>query len=315
MKDKYLFRIYLANDKGNLYSPYMPSSDYHRIGESYKAQDTDEAIMPSDTVSIFHNGKVSNGPLDSRHYGFSAIGRIKPGYSIYGNPYTRADEVLSDDELQKYRQSINKLVPEYFKNTTEFSRNYADGETNDYEYLTNPLYDTREVFDRLHRGNVITKAPTLASPGRDVVDFDSDTAWDDMIYTVRDTHNAFEDGRPLKSTAVLAATPEDKLVSVDDAINNQYDVQRDYPEELVTSEIIPVKQIDINKSSEDYANLRKKGASGKDAFFDTFRLDPTDVLSDEDKKYIYKDMSNAYNAICDRKSILDGLTQGGRRWL
>ena len=232
MKDKYLFRIYLTNDKGKLYSPYMTSDKYHKIGESYKTQDTDEDVMSSDSVSIFHNGKVSKAPLDSRHYGFSTIGRIKPGYSIYGNVIVGADEMLSDAELQKYRKSVNKLVPEYFKNTTEFSRSYADGETNDYEYLTNPLYNTSEVFDSLHKSNVIPKVPILASPDKDVIDFDSDTTWDDMVYIVRDIYNenhTAEDGLNLKSTAVLAATPEDKLISVDDAVKNQYALQRDYP--------------------------------------------------------------------------------------
>ena len=47
---------------------------------------------------------------------------------------------------------------------------------------------------------------------------------------------------------------------------------------------------------------------------DNFDIDPVDIVSDELKKEIFMDLSSCYNGTKPSEHILEGLTQGGRRW-
>lgn len=317
---KYFFRLYAKRPDGRLGSPYMTIGEPHQIGKRAVA-DGDNPYLTNNrsaNTSVLYNGKIS--PADyggDNHYGFSMIGKVMPNISVWGTEFSSPHEDMYGDELEAYDRSVDALVPESFKDKHEFEKYYCDGETNDYDYLTNRYYPVSERLDGLRRAGAIPDVPGLATLSKDNLDFDSDRAWDDLIGVADDynKHLLNEDGTNGGSVFLVGA-PEDKILDVGTAVEKGYDLQRDNPNEIVSAEIIPVKELpDYAKAAERYRGIRDKGASGKDAFYDTFQLEPGEIGSDENIKYIYKDMSNAYNAICDRNSILDGLTQGGRRWL
>ena len=316
-KLKYFFRSYIKHPDGRLGPPIVPIGEPHEIGKRAVAPEepyfTD--IKGEDT-SILYNGRVHPVKYGGdNHYGFSMLGKIMPNVSIWENGYPIPRDTLSGDELEAYNKDIDALVPESFKDRHELAKYYIDGETNDYEYLTNRYYPVSERLHGLKHAGVIPDTPGLVSLSKGSLDFDSDQAWDDLV---EDTagYNNFREEDGEDGGIFLVGAPEDKILDVGTTIEKGYDVQRDSPNEIVSTEIIPVKEIpNYSEAAEKYKGLRGKGASGMDAFYDTFKLEPGEIGSDENIKYIYKDMSNAYNAMCDRKSILDGLTQGGRRWL
>ena len=315
-KLKYFFRLYAKRPDGRLGSPYMTIGEPHEFGKRAVAEEPYLTKHKSTNTSALYDGRVR--PADyggDDHYGFSMVGKIMPNISVWGTDIASPHEVMYDDELEAYNKSVDALVPESFKDRHELAKYYIDGETNDYEYLTNRYYPVSERLHGLKHAGVIPDTPGLATLPKGSLDFDSDQAWDSLIETTGD-YNRYLNEDDTGSNVFLVGAPEDKIIDVGTAVEKGYDLQRDNPNEIVSAEIIPVKEIPgYGEAAEKYRGIRDKGASGMDAFYDTFKLEPGEIGSDENIKYIYKDMSNAYNAMCDRKSILDGLTQGGRRWL
>lgn len=315
-KLKYFFRMYAKRPDGGLGSPFMTVGEPHEFGKRAVAEEPYLTKHKTTNTSVLYDGRVR--PADyggDDHYGFSMIGKIIPNVSVWGTDIVSPHDVMYDDELEAYNKSVDALVPESFKGKHELAKYYIDGETNDYEYLTNRYYPVSERLHGLKHVGVIPDTPGLATLSKGSLDFDSDQAWDSLIEAAGD-YNRYLNEDDTDSSVFLVGAPEDKIIDVGTAVEKGYDLQRDNPNEIVSAEIIPVKEIPgYGEAAEKYRGIRDKGASGMDAFYDTFKLEPGEIGSDENIKYIYKDMSNAYNAMCDRKSILDGLTQGGRRWL
>jgi len=305
--DKHVFRLY-AVDGDSLYSPYGYSEEPQTtLGMPHKAKETLPDHDMTANGRLLHKGKIY--PRSNMHYGFSVIGRPDPRYSIYtvDNPF--AD--TSDTVLEAMDNEITSHVPESAKESHSLSHMYADGEKNDYEYLTNRLYSQRERLSGL--STYLTgdeKGVTHMTIDPKWLNFDSDETWDnfvDTLYRYSDDNRAFDGGRD-DVRMFLASVPESKLLSIDDVVNKGLTFQRDWPEELVTSEVTPIKDIgDMEAAYTKYTDSRRKGAKADDAFGEAFKIAPSSVISDALKKNIYKDMSSCYHAKRKQLNLLKGI--------
>ena len=318
MDSKYFFRVYNKDANGNFFSPY--TFDKINVDTGKRIQDnTDITKYPigKDSVWLSDNTGVHEAKLEAPHYGFSVIGKITPDKSIWGGYLQDLYESVNNKEDTVLRNRIKNLLPDSTKHTNILKNSYADDETNDYEYFTNDIYNTEELFNSLHKAGIVNGVPVIGTFGKDDIDFDSDEAYDNLMYAVNMyTADPFDKQDDVSKSLFLVAAPEDKILSAQDAIKNNLSIQRDMPEELIATEITPIKEYaDVHNAIRGYNHAKKKGASAKDAFFDAFKLDPAMIGSDRDIKYIYKDMSNAYNDIQSKRrlhnNIVNGLLAGG----
>ena len=139
---------------------------------------------------------------------------------------------------------------------------------------------------------------------------------------------------------VLAQLPESALYNVHDYNNGVTAAHTDFPEELLARYVTPISIKGTgNNADEDsledsgimrgirgYFNERNNDPKRNDinrqywedrarTFIENnFNIDSNKIVSDEIKKYIYKDLSSWYNKHNTAKNVLNGLTQGGRRW-
>ena len=58
--------------------------------------------------------------------------------------------------------------------------------------------------------------------------------------------------------------------------------------------------------------LRDKGASGKEAFAESFKIEPGQVISDEQLKNIYKDICFFVDSKNKRKNIINAIKELGQ---
>ena len=336
--DRYFFRVYLHDGNGNLYSPYVgdehtrtPERRQH-MGEEYVAPEPEEdpgQVNPRDRVKVWHKGKIHPGVHDYRHAGFSMVGRLHPEYSLYGDNLDPFEDAVDGYAgIDGLGDDLRAAVPESAKHTRELESAYADGEQNDWEYLTNPVYANTEVMYGLRKllgdSNLGMGVSTGTLSGR-AVGFDSDDSYDSMVDNTKLVMNAVgadvfgggdtpykdSEGHLLKVVPTIVAAPEKSLISVDDALRKQYDMDRDFPNEWLSMRMTPKDAVD-GKAFDRYSELRGKGASGRDAFGDSFNLDPDVTWSDEAVKDIRKDMSDEYGKWCDRQSICSGLKELGQ---
>lgn len=336
--DRYFFRVYLNDGNGNLYSPYVGSDSTRTperrqfMGSEYVAPEPDEdpeLVNPRDTVSVWHKGRVHPGVRDYRHAGFSMIGRLHPDYSLYGDsmdPFEYAVDGYGG--IDGLGDDIRAAVPESARHTRELARYYADGEDNDWDYLHNRMYGNSELLNGLRQlagDKDRDKGVTSGTLSGRAIGFDSDDSYDSMIDNTRlvlntvggydeydgDTPYKDSEGHQLKVVPTIVAAPEKSLISVDDALEKKYDMDRDFPNEWLSMRMTPKDAVD-RKAFDRYSELREKGASGRDAFGDSFDLDPDLSWSDEAVKDIRKDMSDEYGKWCDRQSICGGLKELGQ---
>lgn len=310
MKDKYLFRVYQFDDKGNIVSPFLGSES--KFGEK-QVTDTVQSDVGNATTygALFHKGQVY--PKTPLHKGFSAIGKVDPRFSIW---VTEDAHDFDDDVLEAVQKQIRDVIPEDFKNKREFANRYADNEKNDYEYFTNPVYSPWELTHGLSKLSGVNQVAKMYSLDPKYFDFDSDTVWDDLAYDI-DSYGitGARDREPDEegSRIVLATAPEDKIITVDDVVKQGLTQQRDFPQELVTTEITPIREFtEYPEAFRNYLLLRRKGASGKEAFADSFKLEPGEIVSDENMKNIYKDMCFFINGSNRQNNILKGLKELGQ---
>ena len=309
MNDKYLFRVYHMDDKGNLLSPFVERGNTKGFGITEKATDTQDDIGNT-FGNLYHKGQLY--PKSFPHYGFSAIGKVDPRYSIW---FGEDDWDFDDEILDAINKEINTHVPEEFKNKQDLKPYYKLGEKNDYEFLTNKRYSPRERTKRL-TGNVWGANSFSISP--EYFDFDSDSVWDDLVedIDIYDTNHIKAPAWPgteENDKVILVTAPEDKLISVDDVVKNGYTQQRDFPSELVASEVTPIRElVEYPTAHKKYYDLRGKGANGKEAFNEAFKISPTDIVSDENMKNIYKDMCFFINGSRRKDNILKGIKELGQ---
>jgi hypothetical protein len=288
MNTKYLFRVYKFDDKGNIKSPFMSHDG------QFNRTEVAEGLHP-DVGNIYgamwHNDKLYI-PSD-KHYGFSTFGKIDPKYSIF--PSDTATDFSDDRVLDAIQANLLDNIPLTFKNKTQYKKYYQDGETNDYEFLTNPMTSPWLVTKAL------TGTPAKSySLKPEYFDFESDEVWDDLVWDI-DAYDLHKLKFPGSNTPdegdkiVLVTTPEDKILTIDDVIKKGLTTQRDFPSEIVSSEITPIKEItNYPEAVKKYTTLRDRGAKGPEAFGESFKLEPHMIASDETLKNIYSDIRNLY---------------------
>lgn len=326
MNNKYLFRVYKFNSNGDIVSPYLNG---HELGKQKGFGRTEADYGSSEDVgnefgNVWHNGLVI--PKSTLHSGFSAIGKIDPRYSIWSDEYTLDDtDFDSEEPLEAFMKELDEKVPDFTKESQMFKSLYRGDETNDYDFLMSHKYRPSNRVKYI--------AQVLGQKGADDIrgytlspkyfDFDSDDVWDSLVEDI-DIYDTFG-MNPLKPFSgiredtdddlrvILATTPEDKLISTNEAINKGYTLQRDFPSELVTHEITPLREFsEYPEAYKNYRNARRKGATGRDAFAESFKLDPTDIVSDENKKHIYKDIVKWYGDYNTRNNLLKGIRGFGQ---
>lgn len=303
MDNKYLFRVYHFDKNGDMTSPFL-SEHTGNFGNTEVAAGTTEDVG-NEFGNLWHKGKFY--PKSKRHFGFSAIGKVDPRYSIFSGDYLGDDDIL--DAVQN---EITKGVPETAKGQRQFARYYADDEKDDYEFLTNKLYSPRERTSYLSQLQGQKGAANAFTISPELFNFDSDEVWDNFASDI-DVYDTFHMKHPDATNdngdrVVLVTAPEDKVISADDIVKNGYTQQRDFPTELVTSEVTPVREFsEYPQAMSKYETLRSKGASGPEAFAESFRIEPGQVVSDKQLKDIYKDICFFANSSSRHKNILKGL--------
>ena len=312
MSSKYLFRVYHFDKNGNISSPFL-SGHTGKFGSAEIADSTRDSTrddVGNEFGNLWHKGKLYQ--RNPRHFGFSAFGKVDPRYSIFSGEDFEGNKKL----LRAIQKEITKGVPESAKGQHLLKDYYEDNEEDDWEFLTNDLYTPKERTGHLSkfRGQKGSADAFTISP--EFFDFDSDQVWDDLAYDIDmyDTFNrlhpgAVDDG----DRVVLATTPESKIISVDDLIKNGYTQQRDFPSELVTSEITPIRVFsEYPKAVANYDRLRDKGASGKEAFAESFKIEPSKIVSDEQLKNIYKDICFFVDGRNKYKNLVSSIKEFGQ---
>lgn len=306
MDNKYLFRVYHFDNNGNISSPFL-SGHNGKFGTTEVADNVKDDVG-NEFGNLWHKGKLYQ--KNTRHFGFSAFGKVDPRYSIFSG------EDLDDELLDAVQNEITKSVPESAKGQQQFKNYYADGEKDDWEFLTNKIYTPKERTNYLSRLQGHKGAANAFTISPEFFDFDSDRVWDDFAYDIDmyDTFHRLHPGRSdEKDKVVLVTAPESKIISVDDIVKNGYTQQRDFPSEIVTSEVTPLRVFsEYPKAVANYDMLRDKGASGKEAFAESFKIEPGQVISDEQLKNIYKDICFFVDGKNKRKNIINAIKELGQ---
>ena len=161
--------------------------------------------------------------------------------------------------------------------------------------------------------------------------------WSQLIGALGNTYN-WSDANAL----VLAQLPESALYTVDDYAKGKLAAHPDFPEEFLAKYVTPVKvkgtsvakgkeynqpeNSNITRDINNYIAERRFDEKRNDVnrqywedrartfIENNFNIDSNKIVSDEIKKYIYKDLSSWYNKHNTAKNVLNGLTQGGNRW-
>ena len=293
MSDKYFFKVYNIGDGDRMYPLYMDADDdyystgAHKLGNVY----IDEKERPAekyDDFNVWKAGKMYHN--NTGHRGYSMWGLKDPRYSIF-NTNEEYNIDLSPEEWKAVESEFVANIDPAFKNKQDLKRYYAFDEDNDYDYLTNNIYS---IDERMHGLNKKYANGYILSPEH--YNFNDDSNYDDLISIVNAFTKVASEGK-LKAKPILIAAPESKLINVNDVVNNKFTAQRDSPHEIVATQINPVRkyeQEEFGKLRDKYFELRKQNATGPEAFYETFRLDPI-RLSDANMKEVFMDLSKEYN--------------------
>ena len=237
--------------------------------------------------SVWQGGKFykNNAP----HIGFSAYGVKDKDHSLF-NRDERYGIELDTDEIHAFDNEFKSYIDDAYKNKTKYKDyyNYDDFyETNDFDWLTDNNMLMREKLRIMSKLGDRTDAVVL-SPY--YYNFDTDSNFDNLVRILNFQNNYGG------NNVVLAAAPENSIIKWQDVLKNKYTAQRDTPHEIVTTKITPVKQFsnkEFNELIDFYKLIRKSGATGQEAFYDTFELNPYTLVSDANLKQIMMDMSNS----------------------
>lgn len=314
MNNKYGFRLYKLDNNGNLLSPYVEGDNAttHKLNNTYKGDN-----KVSDSLSYFlrdiDSDKVKE--VHNDHIGYSLLGLpgkatsfyelhdlFNPAYGVYNkaaeyfinNADPAALEHLHNDMGREL--SAQDLVDHFYRN----------------KHITNTREGTNALLDVI-QGKVRPKS-RYATPMFMASKHDGKEVSDDVkVRRLLSVLAEYADDNDNASQIALVKVPMDKLVTVDDVVNNDLSPQRDLPEELVAREITPTQLFDGMKYSSAIKNAITNGVNPMDILNDTFKLSKDDIaVSDETKKSIIQDMSNDYNTLLKQRNINDTLIDCSR---
>lgn len=329
-KNKYAFRVYKFDDAGNIYSPII-SDDSDSLGVRARLGETQvddiNKVRNEDFrgnikhSGLWHNGKVHN--LTPRHYGYSILGKSDPRYSIFNffEDYFQTDDVhhAIEEEVDKYARN----VPESLKEKDDFIKDFLQNKKrpvnrdfikNDYDLFTHersPLITSEKIdyLEKLHNSGAypashftLPRNHSFFKDNDKLLDYFVDMATiftgndadDDDDYDDYDEDMFEQMGTKMGDNMgiVLVSVPEDKMLSVDDVIKNKFTAQRDFPEELIATEVTPLRIFnEFPKAVDNYKKLRwRDKVPAAEAFGESFKIEPGDFVSDKQLKDIYLDM-------------------------
>lgn len=314
MDNKYGFRLYKLDDNGNLLSPYVEGDNVttHKLNNTYK---NDNKV--SDSLSYFlrdiDSDKVKE--VHNDHIGYSLLGLPGKATSFYE---------LTD--LFNPAYGVYNKAAKYFINNADpaalvrlhndMGRELNAQDLVDHFYgnkrITNTHEGTNALLDVI-QGKVRPKSryatPMFMTSKHDGKEVPDDIKVRRLLSVLAD----YADDDDNASHIALVKVPMDKLVTVDDVVNNDLSPQRDLPEELVAREITPTQLFNGKEYSSAIKNAIANGVSPMDILNDTFKLSKDDIaVSDETKKSIIQDMSKDYNALLKQRNINDTLIDCSR---
>lgn len=331
----YLFKLYGENEDGSLYNPFSKN----HVPMSRDTVDTDypdeqelqnpirysfnDAINVNDDILVDDMGIDLNKDLSAvrkPHVGFSTNGLIDPRFSkrklSFSGIMPPADYVWQSDFNNSIADYLKKDYDNFIKNGYNdagaremVAGKFFKGLNNamDNVYRNDDPYDSEaDKLKRLHDPN---HRPGFYAPIKE--DYSAynkytaetakeDTAVKNAAQLLRQL-NAYYDmvEEPEKARLALVETPIDAVIRSDDT---RFTPQRDTNNEIVTQQIKPVKLYSLKDFQNIYADAARDpiGALNRLA-------QGNKVLSDENCKYVLKDLGNWYSKRNTHNNIVNGL--------
>lgn len=347
-KDKFSFNSPFANRSVNI-APYtkLGETQYDtnnpRTDSDYLIRDdnfTDNMELPHRGLSVIglHDPRYSLYPFDQIEYDFMSDDGEK---GLYFNKHRFNN--FSKQVQDEYRRTFNSFLNDKYKYKYDLFDLFDDnnkfvnpGESTDLrQYINLAARDTVRALHNADRIPGTNNYLTYSKNGLSVIP--KGFEWSQLINALGNTYN-WSDANAL----VLAQLPESALYTINDYAKGKLAANVDFPEELLAKYVTPVQvkgtaiakgkeynqpeSSNITRGINNYIVERvldeKRNKSNRQYWEDrarsfiedNFNIDSNKIVSDEIKKYIYKDLSSWYNKHNTAKNVFNGLTQGGRRW-
>lgn len=314
MNNKYGFRLYKLDNNGNLLSPYVDGDNTttHKLDNTYKSYN-----KVSDSLNYFLRDIDSDRAKEvhNDHIGYSLLGLPGKATSFYELPdlfnpaygiYNKAAEYFINNADPDALERLHKDMGRELQARDLVDHFYGNKRITDTYDGTNALLD---VIQGKERPKSRYATHMFMSSKHDNKEVPDDIKVRRLLSVLAD----YADDTDNVSHIALVKVPMDKLVTVDDVLNNDLSPQRDLPEELVAREITPTQLFDGKEYSSAIKNAIANGVNPMDILNDTFKLSKDDIaVSDETKKSIIQDMSNDYNALLKQRNINDTLIDCSR---
>lgn len=298
--------------------------------------------------------KCYHGHMWLPHKGLSVIGLSDPMYSIYPlhdiddrKMFSHTDNGMKLD--REYLRALHPAVQDMYNFAfTKYMGKSPDELFDDEGYFKGNAEDAEKFAANK---DTIAEYPKLvpsvnAFPSMKAYRLYSQTGypiaddkykWMKLLNSIANTA-AWSSGNSL----VLAGVPEKAIYTPRELDRQGIAAAMDFPEEMLVKYLRPVKKwslkdrlpVDKGGGLTEWSKLLDRikellnAPKGWDMenrpeywenearkfIRDNFDIDPVDIVSDELKKEIFMDLSSCYNGTKPSEHILEGLTQGGRRW-
>ena len=349
---KNMGEVHHAPDDYTLDEDYlMRSNDDNLSSDEYAEKHGGEFKL--DSWGGTERAKRYHGHMWLPHKGLSVIGLSDPIYSIYSVYDINGNQMFkhTDNGWQLDRNYLKALHPAvqdiYNFAFTKYMDKSPDELFDDEGYFKGNAEDAEKFV--ANKDN-ISAYPKLVPSVNAFPSMEAHRLYSQTGYPIAD--NKYKWMKLLNSIAktatwsngnslVLAGVPEKAVYMPRELDKQGIAATMDFPEELLVKYLRPVKKWSLNDKSpvdrgtytewsklSDRINRLLNAPKGWDLenhpdywedearkfIRDNFDIDPDDIVSDEIKKEIFMDLSSCYNGTKPSEHILEGLTQGGRRW-
>lgn len=344
--EKYVFRFYKTfPGDTHLYSPYITNPSRIQGHNPNKVNDdktTGGSTVDDDYLLV--NGNKVRDTTNARHVGLSTIGMRDNAYSMY-TPYDLLNEALTnkpsyyDDDYEgpksngivynpnifkkAFSPKVNKLIYKYAKELSpELYDKLMSGKPIAQDKLDRDAINTfsllRESLYNLgsYLNNAVTTdkskqpmfmltdsgyKPTKLSKYRGLVSSIENTG--------ENLADNLEDDDPSGYGNIelwLAKAPLSSFITNKELDKNNYSPQRDFPEEILTKRVIPVRGKKATEILSKFRNGQPEPFGvlhDVDELFNAFGIEPNRILSDENMKQIHSDLAKTARGYLSQHSI------------
>lgn len=343
--EKYVFRFYKTfPGDTHLYSPYITNPQRFQ-GHTPNSDNDDKpaggALVDDDYLLV--NGNKVRDTTGARHVGLSTIGIRDNAYSMY-TPYDLLNEALTDkpayydDDYEgpksngvvynpnifkkAFSPKVNELIYKYAKELSPelYDKLMSDKpiaqDTSDRDAIDTSSLLRESIFrleDYLNNTANTDKTkqpmfmltdssyePTKMSKFQGLVS-SIDGTGDILIDNLEDDPSGYGN-----IELWLTKAPLSSFISNKELDKNNYSPQRDFPEEILTKRVIPVRG---KKATEILSKFRNGQPApfdvlhNMDELFNAFGIEPNRVLSDENMKQIHSDLAKTARDYLRQHSI------------